>query len=115
MGNTTLERVKSMKYLGVILDENFNWSEHATHLKKKLASAVGIISKLKYYVETNTLVQVYHALFASRLHYAITCWGSTFDTLLSPIKVLQNRAIRFISKISRYTRLHVVYLNLSQS
>ena len=94
------------------LDENFNWLPHITNLKAKLASSVGIISKLRYYVETKILIQVYHALLASRIHYAITCWGAASNTILSPIKVLQNRAIRFISRASRYTRLDVAYLNL---
>ena len=112
MGNTILERVSTIKYLGVMLDENFTWSHHVCQLKKKLAGCVGIISKLKYYIDTKILVQVYHALIASRLHYAITCWGAAAKTILEPIRVLQNRAIRFISKASRYTRLDVAYLNL---
>ena len=35
MGNTTLERVPTIKYLGVTLDESFNWSAHVDQLKKK--------------------------------------------------------------------------------
>ena len=73
---------------------------------------MGIISKLKYYVDTKILIQVYHALIASRIHYAITCWGAAAKTVLNPIRVLQNRAIRFISRASRYTKLDVAYLNL---
>ena len=110
MGNTTLERVKYIKYLGVTLDENFSWSQHITNLTSKLASSVGIISKLRYYVDTKILIQVYHALVASIIHYAITCWGSATKTSLNPIRVLQNRAIRFISRASRYTRLDIAYL-----
>ena len=34
MGNTTLERVPIIKYLGVTLDESFNWSTHVGQLKK---------------------------------------------------------------------------------
>ena len=75
MGSTELERVNKMKYLGVILDENFNWSPHIAQLKLKLAGSVGILSKLKYYLDTKILIQVYHALVGSRLHYAIGCWG----------------------------------------
>ena len=112
MGNTTLEKVKTMKYLGVMLDEDFNWSAHVTQLKSKLASSVGILSKLKYYLNTKILIQVYHALIGSRLHYAIACWGAAAQTVIQPIKVLQNRAVRFISKTSRYTKLDIAYLNL---
>ena len=112
MSNTTLERVETMKYLGVTLDESFSWSAHVMQLKLKLASSVGILSKLKYFLNTKILIQVYHALIGSRLHYSISCWGAAAKTVLSPIKVLQNRAIRFISKTSRYSRLDISYLNL---
>ena len=112
MGNTILERVSSIKYLGVMLDENFNWAVHISHLQKKLAGSVSILSKLKYYVDTKLLIHIYPALIASRLHYGITCWGAATQTALKPIKVLQNRAIRFILKVSRYTKLDVSYLNL---
>ena len=112
MGNVTLERVDSIQYLGVTLDENFTWSKQIMNLKTKLAGSVGILSKLRYFVDTKILIQVYHALVCSRLHYGITCWGAAAKTVLHPIKVLQNRAIRFISKISRYTKLDLAYLNL---
>ena len=112
MGNTKLERVKTIKYLGIMLDENFNWSAHVAQLKLKLASAVGILAKLKYYLDTKILIQVYHALIGSRLNYSIACWGAAAKTVLEPIRVLQNRAVRFISRASRYTRLDIAYLNL---
>ena len=112
MGNTILEKVDNIKYLGVMLDESFNWSAHIREIKSKIASAVGIISKLRYYVDTNILIQVYHALIASRFHYAITSWGGATKTVLKPISVLQNRAIRLISRTSRYTNLDNAYLNL---
>ena len=112
MGTTTLERVETMKYLGVTLDEKFSWTAHVMQLKLKLASSVGILAKLKYYLNTKILIQVYHALIGSRLHYSISCWGAAAQTVLAPIKVLQNRAVRFISKTSRYTRLDITYLNL---
>ena len=112
MGNTTLERVKYIKYLGVTLDENFSWSQHITNLTSKLASSVGIISKLRYYVDTKILIQVYHALVASIIHYAITFWGATTETSLNPIRVLQNRGYSFyIKNIS----IHKVRCSLPKS
>ena len=70
-----------------------------------------MISKLKYYVDTPTLTKIYHALFKSRLQYAIVCWGSASATILQPICVLQNRVIRHISRAPRYVKLDFLYLN----
>ena len=71
-----------------------------------------MLSKLKYYVDMPTITKVYHALFKSRIQYGILSWGSANTTLLQPLRVLQNRAIRHVSRVSRFARMDFVYLNL---
>ena len=106
-----LKRVKSVKYLGVMLDENVTWSEQIEHLSTKLSRCAGIFSKLRYYLKKDVLIRVYHALFNSHLQYAILCWGNANSTYLDRIQVLQNRAIKFIARAPRYYRLDNYYLN----
>ena len=111
MGEANLEKVKSIKYLGVMLDEQLSWDCHIEYIRKKLASATGVISKLKYYVDVPILINVYHALFKSRIQYAIVSWGTANYTALQPLRVLQNRALRHISRATRFTRMDNIYLN----
>ena len=111
MGNVLLKRVESVKYLGVMLDENITWSEQVEYLSAKLSRYAGIFSKLRYYLNKEVLIRVYHALFNSHLHYGILCWGSTSKSNLSRLQVLQNRAIRNIAKAPRFYRLDNYYLN----
>ena len=40
---------------------------------------------------------IYHSLFDSRLRYGILGWGTSFEQNISRIRILQNRAIRFIT------------------
>ena len=47
MGNTTLEKVTSIKYLGVIFDVNFNWHDHITYVCTKISRSVGVLSKVR--------------------------------------------------------------------
>ena len=112
MGSTVLERVKSIKYLGVIFDERFRWHEHVAYISTKLACSAGILSKLRYYTNVSIIISVYHSLVCSHLNYALTTWGAAGKTALHPLRVLQNRAIRFISRASRFRRLDNDYLNL---
>ena len=112
MGNTTLEKVTSIKYLGVIFDVNFNWHDHITYVCTKISRSVGVLSKLRYYVNIKTLLKVYYSLVSSHLCYALTAWGRAGVTALHPLKVLQNRAIRFISRAPRFRRLDNDYINL---
>ena len=112
MGNVNLRRVNTFKYLGVMLDENVTWSNQVEHLSTKLSRSAGIFSKLRYYLDNKTLVQMYHALFNSHLQYGILCWGSSSATNLHQLQVLQNRAIRNMMKAPRFFRLDNYYLNL---
>ena len=111
MGNVWLKRVKSVKYLGVMLDENITWTEQIEYLSTKLSRSAGIFSKLRYYLNKDVLIRVYHALFNSHLQYGLLCWGSTIESNLNRIQVLQNRAIRNISRAPRFHRLDNYYLN----
>ena len=112
MGITTLERVDLIKYLGDIFQENSKWQCHVKYLSNKLFRASGILSKLRYYVNTQTLLKVYHSLVGSHLNYSLLAWGSASQTTLQPLRVLQNKAIRFIARSPRFRRLDVDYLNL---
>ena len=73
---------------------------------------VGVVSKLRYYTNIETLIKVYQSLVASHLSYALCAWGQAGSTALQPLRVLQNRAILFISRAARYRRLDNDYLNL---
>ena len=109
MGDVMLQKVSSVKYLGVILDEKVSWSDHMEYLTTKLSRNAGIFSKLRYYLNKETLIKVYHALFNSHLQYATLCWGTTNCTNLDRLQVLQNRAIRNMFKAPRYFRLDNYY------
>ena len=53
MGNTTLEEVNQVKYLGVIFDNKFKWQSHISYVCSKLLSTVGILSKLRYFANAD--------------------------------------------------------------
>ena len=112
MGEAISKQVKSIKYLGVIFDDQFKWDKHVSYLTSKLSCSVGVLSKLRYYTNTQTLLLVYNALVGSHLTYALTTWGSASQTILQPLRVLQNRAIRFITRAPRFRRLDLDFLNL---
>ena len=40
-----INRVKSCKYLGLLIDENLNWADHINYLKTKVTQITGILYK----------------------------------------------------------------------
>ncbi len=62
----------------------------------KLASVCGVISKVRYVLDRNSLLMIYHSLIESRLRYGILGWSTASNQQIRRLKVLQNRALRFI-------------------
>ena len=47
INDVPLERKKTTKFLGVIIDENLNWNNHIRHVTNCISRNVGILYKLK--------------------------------------------------------------------
>ena len=88
---------KWVKYLGVHLDEHLNWKSHTATVATKLRRANGALSKLRHYVPTQILVNIYHAIFASHTRYASQIWGLCDNSVTHRILTLQNFAMRLIT------------------
>ncbi len=89
---------KSVKYLGIHLDEHLNGSAHVNVLIPKLRRANGMISKIRHYTSLAQTKSIYHAIFASHMTYGCQVWGQSFnETYIKKIQILQNNAMRLIS------------------
>ena len=91
-----IERKSLIKYLGVFIDQNLHWGPQIQHINNKLMKNIGIISKLRYYVDVHTLKQLYYSFIYPYLTYGVICWGSACKTRLQKIKTKQNRCVRSI-------------------
>ena len=94
---TEIEKVSEYKYLGLIIDNKLTWKSHIKHLTSKLSRSLGILYKLRHLVSKNVLLTVFHSLFLSHINYGILCWGRSNKTILQPIIILMNKALRCIN------------------
>jgi hypothetical protein len=92
-----LKRHFCIKYLGVLIDSHLNWKNQVDYIVKKIKRTIGIISKLRYYVNKSILLNIYYALVHPFLIYGILAWGNTYPTTLKPLKILQKKAIRLMT------------------
>jgi hypothetical protein len=97
LNDKLLKQEKCIKYLGIFIDSNLSWKAHINHICMKIKRSVGILSKLRYYVNTDILCNLYYALIYPLLIYGIVSWGNTYQTTLQPIIVLQKKALRIIT------------------
>ena len=109
MGNHKIERTDNYKYLGIYFDDHMNWKLNISKLCSKLSSVCGILSKVRHYLDRRSLMLIYHSLFDSRLRYGILGWGTASEEYISKVRVLQNRAVRFITFSSFRTSAAPLY------
>lgn len=97
IGNTKIERKPFVKFLGIIVDQTLDWSEHVKSCKAKLSSSLYALNASKRYLTSRHLLMLYNALLYPYLSYGVLLWGSTFQTHLNKIVVMQKRAVRIIA------------------
>ena len=61
------------------------------------ATGIGVLSKMRYYVNRNILHQLYYSIIYPFLPYGLPIWGNTYSTTLKPLITLQKRAMRTIT------------------
>ena len=86
-----------VKYLGVLIDEHLSWKYHINELLKKLNRSNSLLSKIRHYVNENTLRSLYFSLFSSHMSYCCQIWGQNGSYNLNKILSIQRSALRIIS------------------
>ena len=103
IGTAKIERTKVHKFLGIHIDEHLNFKDHADKLCSKIASAVGIIRKIRDCVPLGMLRQLHYALVHSKFTYAITAYGSSARNSIQKLSNFINKSLKLITNKQRIT------------
>lgn len=107
-----LERVQTIKFLGVILQENLNWKPHLEFKANKIAKVTGVLNRLKHQLPGHILLTLYNSLILPHIQYAIAVWGNSPQQHLKRIEILQKKAVRCISRSRYNSHTNPIFLNL---
>ena len=107
-----INRVNSVKSLGVYSDDHIAWTTHIDKISKKIALAIGALKRIRPYITTNTAVQVYQALIQPHFDYCCSVWDGLGETLSCILQKLQNRAARVIMKANYDSSASILLDNL---
>ena len=91
-----IETVDKFKYLGLWIDNRFNWKVHVNSVCDTLRAILCKLFHLKDILDRKTLRMLYHALVDALISYGLSCYGLTFKTYIEQIKKLQVRCIKYI-------------------
>ena len=77
---------KSVKYLGIKINKNFNWKQHIHDISIKLNRGNAVLSIIRNYVNKHTLRTIYFAIFDSHINYVNLIWDQKPRVELSSYK-----------------------------
>ena len=97
-----ITRCQSVKFLGVLLDENINWKDHISTVENKISKNIGLLYRARPYLNKESMVKLYYSYIHCFLNYANLAWASTNKTNLHKIHIKQKHAIRVVANETRY-------------
>ena len=118
-----IKRVNSIKFLGVLFDENLTWNDHLNVIENKVAKNLGILYKAKHTINPNGLRSLYYSFIHSYINYGNIAWRSTNRTKLKKLAGKQKQAIKILSndkeknsneKMQMLKILNIYKLNIHQ-
>ena len=112
MGGHVIERTKTYRYLGIIVDEKFSWSDHINEVCFKLSQIAGVIFKVRHVLNKQALMLLYHGLVGSKLRYGLICWATANKLLLGKINVAHNNIVTLMTFQKRCSELWPLYCQL---
>ena len=112
-----IDRVTSIKLLGVIFNEHLTWKDHIEMLLSKLKSSLYCVMRVKPYLNKELLLTLFHSLI--HIRYCITTWCFGHNVLLNKLQKICNKFMKmiFISKSiknSKKTKITNIMYNIQQ-
>ena len=95
LGSTSLEWVEETKYLGVTIQTNLKF-EHKTRQASKV---IGIVKFTLYDAPRQARLLAYTSLCHPILEHADAVWDPSLKKTITDIEMVQNLAVRFISRL----------------
>ena len=91
---------KSVKYLGIKIEENLNWKQHIQDITTKLNRANAFLYTIINFLNRYILRAIYFAIFDTHLNYVSLIWGQNLNAV-SSIVILQKKVLRIMDFQSR--------------
>jgi hypothetical protein len=82
--------------LGLTIDEKLDWKLHTSKVANKIAPFVGILRRIRPFINEKTAFQIYFSYIHSRLSYCLPIWSSCSVERKIKLQILQNKAVKAI-------------------
>lgn len=97
IGTDEIMPKKSVKFLGITIDDRLNWHDHIVSVKNKMSRTLYNLKMIKNILPKYVLKTLYTTLLQPYMDYGILLWGATNQCHLNKLNVIQKKAIRTIT------------------
>ena len=101
INNPEIARTESIKFIGVLLDENLSWKTYIKYIENKISKNTGISFKARLFFNKEVII-ITLILVYSYINYGSISWWSTCRTSLKRINSQQKHALRIIFNKSKF-------------
>ena len=96
LNNNELEKVSSVKILGIFVDNRLAFNIHINHICKKISNRIKLIRRLKNKLTENILNMIFKAIVLPIIDYGICIYGFTYHSHYTRIEKLIRTAAKTI-------------------
>lgn len=112
IGNTSIERVFSTKFLGILIDSQITWKNHIQYIRSKLCKIKGILCKIKQNLTKEARKTIYYSLMYPYLQYCNIAWGSAQNAIINPLVIIQKKTVRLLDDADYYAHTNPIFKEL---
>ena len=107
--NQVLETKDTAKYLGVYINKQLRTDRHIEHMNSKLNRGIGILRKLKSYLQQDSFKSIYSPFLKPYIEYGTLAWGRAPNKYLDKI----NKCIKQLMLKKRNDNVKPFYKHLN--
>ena len=111
--NQILEPKDTAKYLGVYIDKRLSWDRHIEHINSKLNRGIGILRKLRSYLQQDSLRTIYNSFSKLYIEYGTPVWGGAPNKYLDKTDKCIKRSMRTMLFKNRFDNVKPFYKHLN--
>ena len=111
LNGSSLEKINSIRYLGLQIDDKLKYDFHIVNVCSRLSRMVGVSYAINDKLTLEAARSLYFSLAHSIITYLLLFWGSTYDSYIERVQILQNKIIRnlFSQKLLSVNTMDLFY------
>ena len=112
IGGQKIERVDSIKYLGVLLDDRLTFEDHIQYVIGKSTEKLGMLRRFREFLDRKTSILLYKILVLPHIDYCDLVYMTATEYNLHQLQLIQNVAYRIVLQADNRTNIKAMHTEL---